>query len=82
MGSDLARPVNPWIEIKAVALERGSVTLKAHAIEDRDGEGEIVYEVINSYTGKNMFSLTRTFAEWIFEACEEHLVLDCMGARA
>ena len=82
MGSNLARHINPWLKIKATAFKQGSVTLRAYHIEDEDGNEDIVYEVDNSYTGKKMFSLTRMFAEWIFEGCEEHLILECMGARA
>jgi len=82
MGSNLAKPVNPWIEIKQVAFKPGSVTLRAYGIVDEDGEEDVVYEVINTYTGKSTFSLTRAYAEWIFEACEERLTLDCMEARA
>lgn len=73
MGSNLARPINPWISLKAIHLTQGSVTLRAYQYED-----ETVYEVKNTYTGKSMLSLTRMFAEWLFEACEKNLI----GARA
>lgn len=82
MGSNLVRPVNQWIEIKATAFRQGSVTLRAYKLEHEDEEDEVVYEVANSYTGKNIFSLTRAYAEWIYGACEEHLMLECVGARA
>jgi len=82
MGLDPVGHGTPWMDIKSTSFKEGDVTLRAYNIINKNGDDDIVYKVINTYTGKSMFSLTRTLAEWIYDACEENLMLGCMGARA
>jgi len=82
MGLDPVGHGTPWMDIKSTSFKEGDVTLRAYQISDQNGEDEVVYKVINTYTGKSIFSLTRMFAEWVYGACEENLILECMGALA
>lgn len=61
-----------------------SVSVLDHEVAFLRGENkeEVVYQVVNTYTGKSFLGLNRLFIQWMYEVCERNLKLNLIGARA